>query len=99
MKWAEYLQSFRFFIKKKSGDTNIVADALSRRRSLLTKMKVEVLSFDDMKKLSDTHPDFFEPWRECRAPNLTDHISKLMNISFKNICYLKEFSCVFLEVL
>ena len=76
MKRVEYLQSFTFFIKYKSGVTNRVADALSRRRSLLTEIKVEALGFDEMKELYDVDPDFFEVWRECRAPNLIDHISK-----------------------
>ena len=76
MKWVKHLQNFTFFIKHKSEVTNIVANALSKRRSLLTEMKVEVLGFDEMKELYDVDRDFFEAWRECRAPNLTDHISK-----------------------
>ena len=60
MKWVEYLQSFTFFIKHKSGVTNRVVDALSRRHTLLTKMKVEVLGFDEMKELYDTDLDFSE---------------------------------------
>ena len=71
MKWVEYLQNFTFVIKHKSGVTNRVADALSRRHSLLTKMKVE-----GMKELYDVDPNFSEARRECRVPNLTDHISK-----------------------
>ena len=63
-------------IKHKSGVTNKVANALSRRRSLLIEMKVEVLGFDEMKELYDANPDFSEAWRECKAPNLIDHISK-----------------------
>ena len=63
-------------IKHKSGVTNWVVDALRRRHSLLTEIKVEVLGFDEMKELYDTNPDFSKMWRECRAPNLTDHISK-----------------------
>ena len=39
-------------------------------------MKVEVLSFNEMKELYDGDPNFFETLRECRAPNLIDHISK-----------------------
>ena len=50
MKWVEYLQNFTFVIKHKSGVINRVADALSRRRSLLTEMKVEVLGIDETKK-------------------------------------------------
>ena len=29
-----------------------------------------------MKELYDVEPDFYEVWRECRAPNLTYHINK-----------------------
>ena len=76
MKWVEQLQSFTFAIKRNSGVTKRVVDALSRRHSLLTEMKVQVLGFDEMKKLYDADPDFSEAWRECRAPNLMDHISK-----------------------
>ena len=76
MKWVEYLQSFTFVIKHKSGVTNRVADALSRRRSLLTEMNIKIFDFDEMKELYDVDPNFSEMWRECRAQNLTDHISK-----------------------
>ena len=76
MKWVEYLQSFTFVTKHKSGVTNRFFDALSRRHSLLTKMNIEVPGFDEMKELYDVDPDFSEVWRECRAPNLTHHISK-----------------------
>ena len=64
MKWVEYLQSFIFVIKRKSGVTNQVADALSKRRSLLIEMKVKVLGFDEMKELYDTNPNFSKAWRE-----------------------------------
>ena len=76
MKWVDYLQSFTFFIKHKSGFTNRIFDALSKRNSLLTKMKVEVLDFDEMKELYDVDPNFSKVWRECRTPNLIDNISK-----------------------
>ena len=99
MKWVEYLQNFTFLIKHKSGVTNQVVDALSRRFSLLTEMKIQVLCFDEMKELYDIDLDFYETWRECRAPNLTDHISKYDEYSFKKVCCSKAFSCVFLEVL
>ena len=76
MKWVEYLQSFTFVIKHKSGVTNRVVDALSRKCSLLTEMKVEILGFNEIKYLYDVDLDFSKMWRECRAPNLTNHISK-----------------------
>ena len=76
MKWVEYLKSFTFVINHKSGVDNQVIDALRKRRSLLTKMKVEVPSFDEMKKLYDIDPDFSKVWRERRAPNLSSQLRK-----------------------
>ena len=76
MKWVEYLQSFTFVIKHKSGVTNRVVDEQIRRCSFLTEMKAKVLGFDEMKELYDVDPDFSKVQRECRAPNLIDHISK-----------------------
>ena len=76
MKWVEYLQSFTFVIKHKSEVTNQVVDALSRRHSLLKKMKVKNIGFDEMKDLYDSDPNFFETWRECGTPSLTIELSK-----------------------
>ena len=59
MKWVEFLQSFTFVIKHNNGVINRVANELSRRHSLLTKMKVEVLGFDEMKELYDIDPNIF----------------------------------------
>nr|GMD71508.1 Retrovirus-related Pol polyprotein from transposon 17.6 [Ipomoea batatas] len=42
-RWAAYLEQFTFLLKHKSGATNRVADALSRRRSLLIVMQGEII--------------------------------------------------------
>ena len=76
MKWVEYLNFFTFVIKHKSGVTNQVADALSRRCSLLIEMKVEILGFDEMKDLYNSDLDFSEMWRECKAPSLIGQPNK-----------------------
>ena len=76
IKWVEYLQRFKFVIKHKSRVTKQVVDALSRRCSLLTEMKVEILEFDEMKVSFDSDLDFFEMWSKCRAPSLIGQPSK-----------------------
>ena len=45
-------------IKHKRGVTIRATDALSRRHSLLTKMKVEILGFDEMKDLYESDLGF-----------------------------------------
>ena len=57
-KWVELLQAFSFAIKHKAGVMNKVADALSRKHSLLSTMQVRVLGFDSFKELYIDDPYF-----------------------------------------
>lgn len=49
--WIAYLQQFTFTIKHKSGKLNRVADALSRRHSLLTALHTSVTGFSSFAEL------------------------------------------------
>ena len=49
--WIAYLQQFTFVVKHKSGVTNRVADALSRRNHLLTRMQIKVVGFEIIPEL------------------------------------------------
>ena len=59
-KWVSFLQGCTFVLKHKSGKQNQVADALSRRISLITTMVAEVIGFDTIKTLYATNDDFWE---------------------------------------
>lgn len=59
-------------LKHRSGKSNKVDDALSRRRSLLTEMRVTILGFEELRTLYDDDPDFAKPWRACREPVTID---------------------------
>ncbi|XP_074291024.1 uncharacterized protein LOC141617770 [Silene latifolia] len=61
-KWVEFLQSFTFSSKYKEGKLNVVADALSRRHSLLTVIGQIVLGFEFMKELYKDDPYLSESW-------------------------------------
>ncbi|GKE14197.1 RNA-directed DNA polymerase [Tanacetum coccineum] len=66
-KWVEYLQDFSFVICHKAGMINTVADALSRRRALLTSLHVRVEGFEVFRGLYPDDPDFSEVWKLCHT--------------------------------
>jgi len=59
-------------LKHRSGKSNKVVDALSRRRNLLTEMRVEVLGVEELKNLYEEDLDFTEPWKACKEPIVRD---------------------------
>ncbi|XP_010412456.1 PREDICTED: uncharacterized protein LOC104698758 [Camelina sativa] len=56
--WISYLQQFTFSIRQKAGKLNHVANALSRRHTLLTTMHVVVPGFASFTELYVTDPFF-----------------------------------------
>ncbi|XP_020682380.1 uncharacterized protein LOC110099531 [Dendrobium catenatum] len=60
-RWIIFLQKFTFVLKHKNGIQNRVADALSRRVALLTKLETE---FNGLTGLQELYPkdEFFRNW-------------------------------------
>ena len=57
-KWVKYLQGFHFVLRHINGQSNKVADALSRRNVLLQDSQIQVLGFNFLKELYETDSDF-----------------------------------------
>ena len=66
------MQSNTFVLKHRSGKSNRVADALSRRQLLLIVMQVEVVGFDELKNLYPEDPDFSKVRKACKEPVVVD---------------------------
>jgi hypothetical protein len=65
--WVSYIQQFTFTLKHKSKKLNRVADALSRRATLLITMKAEVIGFECIRELYEEDEDSVETWKLCKA--------------------------------
>ena len=59
-RWVAFIDSFPFVIKFKTGKSNVVADALSRRYTLITTLDAKLLGFKFIKDLYETNLDFGE---------------------------------------
>jgi hypothetical protein len=81
--WVEFLQPYSFSIKHKSRKLNQVADALSRRHSLLSTMEVLVLGLEMLKELYKNDPDFGNVWENCSKGSF-NHFLVQASFLFKN---------------
>ena len=61
-RWAAYLERFNYLIVHKSGITNRVADALSRRACLLTSFGAELLGMQQIKELYEDDEQSSHVW-------------------------------------
>ena len=64
-KWVEFIESFPYVIKYKKGKENVVADALSRKVALLTRLEISVLGLEEIKTLYADDPSFGVPFAKC----------------------------------
>ncbi|CAA7051439.1 unnamed protein product [Microthlaspi erraticum] len=64
-RWVEFIETFPYVIKYKKGKDNVVADALSRRYTLLSTLDAKLLGFEQIKDLYDSDSDFAEIYKSC----------------------------------
>ena len=65
-KWVEFMESFPYIVKYKKGKENVVADALSRKNTLLlTRLEFHVLGLDEIKDLYPIDPFFGPIFAKC----------------------------------
>ncbi|WVZ81234.1 LOW QUALITY PROTEIN: hypothetical protein U9M48_028633 [Paspalum notatum var. saurae] len=65
-KWVEFIESFPYIIKHKKGKDNVIADALSRRYTLLSQLDHRIFGLETIKGLYAADFDFKEAFQNCR---------------------------------
>ncbi|PKU74317.1 hypothetical protein MA16_Dca003520 [Dendrobium catenatum] len=96
-RWLTFLQRFSFVLKHKSGAQNRVADALSRRTALLTKLQLEAPDLSSIQELYATDDDFAEPWGKLTSEPPMPHrdYSLRHNFLFKdNVLCIRNMRCL-----
>jgi hypothetical protein len=65
-KWVEFIETFPYIIKHKKGNENVIADALSRRYTMLCQLDHNFFGLESIKELYATDVDFKDAYENCR---------------------------------
>jgi hypothetical protein len=65
-KWVEFIETFSYIIKHKKGNENVIADALSRRYTILSQLDHKFFILESIKELYATDVDFKDAYENCR---------------------------------
>lgn len=79
-KWVEFMEAFPYVIKYKKGNSNVVADALSRRHALISMVSVNLLGFELIKDLYSEDPNLSPIYSACEK--------EVVNVFYRHEVYL-----------
>ena len=88
------MQSYTFVLKHRSGKSNRVGNALSRRHLLLTQMQIEVVGFKELTNLYLEDPKFVEAWKACTVPVTLDRMKWLDFIIQDGMLFKENQLCI-----
>jgi hypothetical protein len=64
-KWIEFIESFPYIIKHKKGKDNGIADALSRRYTMLSQLSHKIFGLETIKGLYAIDLDLQDAFENC----------------------------------
>jgi hypothetical protein len=65
-KWVEFIETFPYIIKHKKEKENVIADALSRRYTMLSQLDHNLFGLESIKQLYAMDVDFKDAYKNCR---------------------------------
>ncbi|GJT36815.1 transposon ty3-I gag-pol polyprotein [Tanacetum coccineum] len=87
-RWTSFLEKFNYVIKHKSGTSNKVVNALSRKPTLLVTISNDVVAFESIKELHASDEDFHNTLEELETKKHRAHIVRLF---FQEVVSLHAF--------
>ena len=82
----EFIETFPYVIKYKQGKENVVADALSRRYTLLSALETKLLGFEFIKDLYASDQDFKEIFENAQRLLMANTFKILVSYSLITVC-------------
>jgi hypothetical protein len=95
-KWVEFIESFPYVIKHKKGKENIIADALSRRYTMLSQLDFKIFGLETIKSQYSHDDDFKDVLLNCKEGKTWKNSSSLMGLYLELTSYafqLAPFIC------
>jgi hypothetical protein len=65
-KWVKFIETFPYIMKHKKGKKNVIADALSRRYTMLSQLDHKIFGLESIKELYATDVDLKDFYENCR---------------------------------
>ena len=81
-------------MKHINGQSNKVAEALSRRSVLFQESQIQVLGFDFLKEMYEIDPDFKEAFEACKNPVLVDRSKWLDYFLQDGLLFKRNHLCI-----
>jgi hypothetical protein len=88
-KWVEFIKYFPYIIMHKKGKENVIADALSRRCTMLSQLDHKNFGLESIKELYATDVDFKDAYENCREGRTWNK-----NVLQDNLLYRANKLCV-----
>ncbi|WVZ97508.1 hypothetical protein U9M48_043035 [Paspalum notatum var. saurae] len=87
-KWVEFIESFPYIIKHKNGKDNVIADALSRRYTMLSQLDFKIFGLQTVKDQYVDDADFKDVFAHCinGKPWRTFHIQDRFLFRANKLC-------------
>jgi hypothetical protein len=97
-KWVEFIESFPYVIKHKKGKDNVIADALSRRYTMLSQLDFKIFGLETIKQQYVFDADFKDVLLHCKEGRTWNKFVLTDGFVFRanKLCILHGSVCILL---